>query len=527
MATARNVADHGTDWITVEAAADLVGRHKVVFYKWLRRKAIIVDGRPLRTKDRGSRSGNGGANSGQVRYLVHKPSLERWLTSPVLSDEYTDSSGDWIPRRAATKRFGISRYCLRCWRKSCPYLKGNGIRSQILPLRQKYGAGRNGSTSGPAPERFYNVSDLVACTAGLDKDPDWMTVEEVGLEFGFGYDTLKIWARNGCSALGGNKLWSCKRPHESNPSGKQIWRRNKRCFLRSDLQKIRDKFASTRSMPDGWQSQRKLELQFGVSRKRLSWWSRRGCCYLGGRKLERRKFALLVNGRVRNIIAHPIAMVQEIVRGMDQQPTDATGTWLTATQVVHLYGFKSVATLTQWKKKSWPCLGGRAIKTKLQDEARSKNGGKLTFYFASDIHKIATAKGLAENRELSVFVERATVHANSAVLTDPPEFVDNRAPKSDPHHWPSDFTIDRENHTVVRGKRTAEFGNRGIPFKLVCYLYDHPQGKTRSDIVAFLWPKKPVTENAFDQRKSDAVDLLLPLEIEIDSSSTLWRLSLA
>lgn len=523
MVTERDGADHGTDWITVEAAADLVGRHKVVFYKWLRRKAIIVDGRPLRTKDRGSRSGNGGANSGQVRYLVHKPSLERWLSSPILSDEYADASGNWIPRRAATKRFGISRNCLWRWQKSCPYLKGNSIRSQILPVGQKYGAGRNGSTSGPAPEVFYHVTDLAACTAGLKDDHDWVTVEDAARVFGVGYSTLKIWAARGCNALGGAKLSWCKRLYEISKN-KRCY---KRCFLRSELQKIRDTRTAVQSMPDGWQSQRNLEAQFGISRSKLNWWSRRGCCYLGGRKLERRKFALLVNGRVRNIIAHPIATVQEIVRGMDQQPTDATGAWLTAKQVVHLYGFKSVATLSQWKQKSWSCLGGRAIKTKLQDEARSRNSGKLTFYFASDIHKIAAAKGLAENRELSVFVERATVHANSAVLTDPPEFVDNRAPKSDPHHWPSDFTIDRENHTVVRGKRTAEFGNRGIPFKLVCYLYDHPQGKTRSDIVAFLWPKKPVTDNAFDQRKSDAVDLLLPLEIEIDSSSTLWRLSLA
>jgi len=93
-------------------------------------------------------------------------------------------------------------------------------------------------------------------------------------------------------------------------------------------------------------------------------------------------------------------------------------------------------------------------------------------------------------------------------------------------HWPG-VIVDRVHRTVKRHSQTAQFGKKEKPFALFLLLFDNPAGISRAKLRSELWPSGEITDNAFDQLKGAAENLILPLGIEFASESGVWTLNLS
>jgi hypothetical protein len=240
-------------WVYIGKVCRELNCRDNLIYLWHRRVCPRLK-RKLRLR---RRPNLGRAGRGKHRTYVSRIDFEELLAIPTFTGEYRDDKGAlWFGTRKAAEHFCVSVDCLREWRESdCPWL-GQKLQCIHLPVMEiclvRGEEGEDREVRRFTARYVYLVSDLVKIVAGMARDPNLLTHEEVREQYGFSVATLHLWRtqEKGCPYLGGKKLTSHKIPVKEmrERRGKQHrYARWVRVFVRAES------CAPSNSIRPGWQ----------------------------------------------------------------------------------------------------------------------------------------------------------------------------------------------------------------------------------------------------------------------------------
>ncbi len=197
--------------------------------------------------------------------------MQRIKVKKIPAELYTDKQGRvFVRTKPACQLAGADVGQLRKWTVRCPLLPDGKLEAVELVSRSRRGR------KWRVP--FFLKEDCLAIAearkAAAVPDPDWLTDDEVRLEFGYSNRTLENWRLDGMPALAGEKLDSKMGWRQAGNRWGGLRFEERRLYKREQLVRVRG--ALSEPAPDGVVSIKQAAFKRGVSEQTIRRAAREG-----------------------------------------------------------------------------------------------------------------------------------------------------------------------------------------------------------------------------------------------------------
>jgi hypothetical protein len=215
----------------------------------------------------------------------------------------------------------------------------------------------------------------------------WLTAEEAQQQLGVSYSLLRLWATQGCCYLNGKAV----RTHAAD------------CGFLYDRRDI-ERIAATPSPYEReapWLPLAQAVAEYGFTRDELYNWRRKGCPFLGGKRVRSRRVALRRPGqvgraRVRVFYRADLEAILE-AQAAGGSPSDTSGDWLSVTEAAEFLGC-TPSSIYQWAAKGCPALDGKKLyvqtKTVVMRDGRTR---PVAEYNRAELEEIKQARATSRH----------------------------------------------------------------------------------------------------------------------------------